>query len=460
MGHEGEHGHGEHAHPDDDDHDHDHVDVHESAHDSVRVKEDGKGSFFPPSSLTGCARVLHVDPVAGAAGDMLIAALLDLGVPEAVVRDAVGTTELHGYELAIGRREKHAIAARAFDVIVHGSQPPRDYATIDAMLARATLDERVRVLARHVFLRLGEAEAKIHRQPLARVHFHEVGGVDAIVDVVGACAGLAWLEAQAGGVGLLGITLSPIPFGGGRARGAHGSIPVPAPAALELLIGLPTRDAALPDGQQVELITPTGAALLRAWTELLPSRLDGAWPKMTPRAIGYGAGRRELSDRPNVVRLVLGDVLAEPQSERAATHAVLACNVDDATGEVAGAAIEALLAEGALDAWAMPITMKKGRPALTLSVLVPVAQAEAMARTLLAHTGSLGVRRSDVSRVERPRRFVEVETAYGVVRVKVADGDGLPVVVHPELEDCRARAAEHVVPVREVIRAAIAAFRE
>lgn len=458
MAHEGHEHDDDHDHDHDHDHHHDHHHSHDHAHDhehhahhtSDRVKE-------APRTLDGCARVLHVDPVSGAAGDMLIAAFLDLGVDEGVVRGALAPLPVTEYALEIGRREKHAIAAKSFDVKVVGEQPARDWSTIDSMLEKAALDARVKRLARHAFRRLGEAEAKIHRQPIERVHFHEVGGVDAIVDVVGACAAIAAVERDAGGEGKLGVALSPVPLGGGRARGAHGSIPVPAPATLELLVGLPTRDAALPVGQEVELVTPTGAALLRTMIDRLPSSPLSGWPRMSPRAIGYGAGKRELLDRPNVVRLVLGDLLEPSVPGRAATHVVLETNVDDATGEIAGAAIEALLSEGALDAWAQPITMKKGRPALTLSVLVAIERADAFARSLLSQTGSLGVRRIETSRTERPRRFVDVQTPYGSVRVKIADGDGLPMVVHPEMDVCRARAEEHGVPVREVIRAAITA---
>ena len=435
-------------------HAHEAHEAHEPEQAHVATGVTSASSFH--RDLGRCARVVHVDPIAGAAGDMLIAALLDLGVPQVVIEGAVRSTGLTGYRLEIGRRDKHAIAAKSFDVIVDGKQPPRDYATIEKLLSVAPLEARVKELARHTFLRLGEAEAKVHRQPLSSVHFHEVGGVDAIVDVVGACAGLAWLEADAGGEGRLGVSLGALPVGGGRAKGAHGSIPVPAPAALELMIGLPTRDA----GVDVELVTPTGAALLRAFVERLPSAL-GAWPSFSPRSIGYGAGRRNLVDRPNVVRLVLGDVVsrkdADPTSNHAMTHVVLETNVDDTTGEVAAAAIEALLTQGALDAWAQPITMKKGRPALIVGAIVEVAKQDELARAMLAHTGSLGVRRSFVSRIERPRRFVDVDTVYGSVRVKIADGDGLPKVIHPEHDACRARAKEHDVPVREVIRAAIAA---
>jgi len=453
MGHEGhdhDHDH-EHGHDHHHDHDHDHHHHHED------VPHESLASFghAPRRDLTGVAQVLHVDPIGGAAGDMLIAALTDVGVDFAAMQHAIDAMKLGGFRLERGRRDKHAIAAASFDVVVdEKAQPARDYATIARMLDESALDPRVKELAQRTFLRLGEAEAKVHRQPLDHVHFHEVGGVDAIVDVVGACAGIAWLEARAGGDGRLGITISPLPVGQGRARGAHGSIPVPAPAALELMIGLPVRDAALPAGVDAELVTPTGAALLRAFSELLPCSLAG-WPAMSPLAIGYGAGRRDLHDRPNVVRLVLGTPLHS--APRRGTHVVLEANVDDTTGEIAGAAIEALLAEGALDAWAQPITMKKGRPALLLGVITTPERRDELARSLLSHTGSLGVRFREVSRLERARRFVDVETRYGSVRVKIADGDGLPIVVHPELDACRTLADKHHVPVREVIREAIAA---
>jgi uncharacterized protein (TIGR00299 family) protein len=453
------------------DHDHDHHDGHDDhgehgEHGDGHVATESVASFARPGGdgvggrgkAGRPSRILHVDPISGVAGDMLIAAFVDLGVDRGVIERAAAAVALEGVRLEFGRRDRHAIAAGAFEVHVEADQPPRDYAAIASLLERAPLDERVRTLARRAFLRLGEAEAKIHRQPLARVHFHEVGGVDAIVDVVGASAAIAALEAEAGGEGALALSVGALPLGGGRARGAHGSIPVPAPAALELLIGLPVRDAAFAAGVEAELVTPTGAALIRAFSELLPSTLGG-WPSFVPIAVGYGAGRKDLADRANVVRLVLGHAAAtsRPFAGREASHVVLEANVDDATAEVAAVAIERLLAEGALDAWAQPITMKKGRPAFVIGAIGKEADADRLGRVLLAETGSLGVRRSAVDRLERPRRFVDVATRFGAVRVKVADGDGLPPVVHPELEVCRMRAHEHGVPVREVIRAAIAA---
>ncbi len=459
-------GHDDHEHPHDHSHDpadepHGH-DVDEAPAPSAAIA--ASIASFGAARLTfeACPAVLCVDPIGGAAGDMLVAALLDLGADEAAIRSEVDALGLSFVRLEVGRRDKHAIAARAFEVHVdEAAQPPRDYAQIRALLDARPLSPRVRLLAQRTFRVLAEAEAKVHRQPIERVHFHEVGGVDALVDVVGACAGLAWFESHAaGGEGRLGFALSPLPLGAGRTRGAHGSIPVPAPAALELMLGLPVRDARLPPGFDAELVTPTGAALLRAWSELLPSAAasSGTWPTMIPRAVGYGAGKRDLPDRPNVVRLVLGEPLgAARRAPAVTTLAVLEANVDDVTGEVAAVAIEALLESGALDAWAQPITMKKGRPALLVGALVSLEREADVTRALLTHTPTLGVRRSEVTRTERPRRFVDVETAYGSVRVKIADGDGLPVVVHPELERCRVAARAHGVPVREVIRAAIVA---
>jgi len=214
-------------------------------------------------------------------------------------------------------------------------------------------------------------------------------------------------------------------------------------------------DAKLPEGMEAELVTPTGAALIRAFTELLPASF-GRWPTMRPLSVGYGAGVRDFADRANVLRLTLGEPLDETPLEDT-THRLLEANVDDLSGELAATAIEALFSAGALDAWTETIAMKKGRPALKVCALVRRADEAATARVLLAHTGSLGVRVVEATRHERPRRFVEVMTPYGAVRVKIADGDELARVVHPELEDCRERADEHGVPVREVVRAAIAA---
>jgi hypothetical protein len=313
----------------------------------------------------------------------------------------------------------------------------------------------------------------VHRSPIDDVHFHEVGAVDAIADVVGSAAALEWLGAE--------LVVSPLPMGRGFVRAAHGTLPLPAPATVECLAGLLTYDA----GIDFELVTPTGAAIVGAHASG-----SSRWPSMAPEHTGWGAGTADLADRPNVLRAILGmpatlgasaagrhrhadvhhadahhadathaDATHADATHAEATHAVLEANVDDATGELAGTWIDALLAAGAVDAWATPITMKKGRPALTLSALARVEHADAVAHAMLRETTSLGLRRYEVARAERPRRMVEVETPYGRIPVKIAEGPFGPPQVKPEFDACLAAARAHGVPVREVVRAATSAVR-
>ncbi|HEX4628594.1 MAG TPA: nickel pincer cofactor biosynthesis protein LarC, partial [Gemmatimonadales bacterium] len=310
-----------------------------------------------------------------------------------------------------------------------------------ALLDESTLPEGVRARAHRTFRRLAAAEAKVHRTAMDDVHFHEVGAVDAIADVVGSAAALDHLDAE--------VIVSPLPMGRGFTSAAHGRLPLPAPATVECLSGLATYDA----GIDFELVTPTGAAIVGA-------HASGSqrWPSMIPERVGWGAGSAELQDRPNVLRAVLGTRAgASAASEGRATHAVLEANVDDASGELAASWIEALLGEGALDAWITNIAMKKGRPALKISALATHSRADAVAHAMLRETTSLGVRRHDVARVERPRTMEHVETAYGCIPVKVAAGPFGPPQAKPEFEACAEAARTHGVPVREVLRSAIAA---
>jgi hypothetical protein len=296
------------------------------------------------------------------------------------------------------------------------------------------------------------AEAKVHATAIDDVHFHEVGAVDAIVDVVGSAAALEWLGAE--------LVVSPLPMGRGFVKAAHGTLPLPAPATVECLAGLQTYDG----GLDFEFVTPTGAAIVGAHASG-----SSRWPSMAPERVGWGAGTVNLKDRPNVLRAVLGAPVTAAHAARShgaaggggaatsGTHTVLEANVDDATGELAASWIAALLAVGAVDAWTTSITMKKGRPALTLSALAPAERADAVAHAMLRETTSLGVRRYDVSRAERPRRMVEVETAYGRIPVKIAEGPFGPAQIKPEFDACQAAAQAHGVPVREVVQAASAA---
>ena len=377
---------------------------------------------------------------------MIVAALVDLGVPEIVVANAVAAVALTGFHVHFGTRVRSGIVATHFEVHEDTPQPARTYGSIRALLDASKLTPEVRALAQRTFRRLADAEAKVHRMPLDDVHFHEVGAVDSIVDIVGSAAALEHLGAH--------VVVSPLPMGRGFIKAAHGILPLPAPATVECLAGLSTYDA----GIDFEFVTPTGAAIVGAH-----AHGSSRWPAMSPERVGWGAGTKDLKDRPNVLRAVLGaasdaSVESDPRAH-AATHVVIEANIDDATGEIVAAAMESLFGVGALDAWATPITMKKGRPALTLSALAPLEREAVVAATLLRETTSLGVRRYEVSRVERPRRTVTVETPYGPIPVKVAEGPYGPPQTKPEFDACVAAARAHAVPVREVIRAALAAYR-
>jgi pyridinium-3,5-bisthiocarboxylic acid mononucleotide nickel chelatase len=278
----------------------------------------------------------------------------------------------------------------------------------------------------------------VHRVPLADVHFHEVGAVDAIVDIVGAAVCFDFLGCE--------VSASPLPLGRGYVNCRHGVIPLPAPAALLCLRGVPTYDA----GIEAELVTPTGAAIVATVAKSFV-----AWPNIVPERVGWGMGTQVLADRPNVLRAVLGQ--GPTAAEPVATHVVLETNIDDMSGELAGHALSQLLEAGALDAWITPIVMKKGRPAITLAALCTSARAEAIGAVLLRETSTLGYRRSPVSRGERPRRNVDVETPFGTVPVKVSEGPWGPPQLKPEFDICALRAQEHGVPVREVLQAALSA---
>jgi uncharacterized protein (TIGR00299 family) protein len=449
------HDHGEHDH----DHDHAHAHAHAHAHDHVgegalHAHDDGghhphthEGAPRMPllAEGAGASKILFFDAFSGVAGDMTIAALLDLGVPLLVVERALAALPLDGYHIHRGHVHRSGIVAATFDVHLETSQPERTFREIDAMLAGAPLEARTKELARRTFRRLGEAEASVHQMPIDEVHFHEVGAVDAIVDIVGAAACLTYLGAEVGAW--------PLPWGGGLVMARHGVLPLPAPATVACLRGVPTYATDV----DFEFVTPTGAAIVAT----AAARFE-RWPTFAPERVGFGGGQKELSDRPNLLRLVLGARSASDATGEfgaSATHVVLEANVDDITGEVAAYALEAVLAAGALDVWAVPITMKKGRPALTLCALAAAPQADTVAAAMLRETTSIGVRRVPVTRTERPRRVMSVQTAFGAIRVKVSEGPFGPPQIKPELDDCAAAARTHGTPVREVVAAALAAAR-
>ncbi len=416
-------------------HGHDHAHAHDHDHDRDLGRGQGSGLGPHLERRAGAGKILFLDAPSGLAGDMIIAALVDLGVPAAVIADAVAKLPISGFHLHFGSSVKSGVVAGEFDVHVDNAQPERTYAEIKSILDESKLDEPVRSRAHATFARLAHAEAKVHKSEIDHVHFHEVGAIDAIVDIVGSAAALAYLDAK--------LVVSPLPMGRGFVKARHGTLPLPAPATVECLAGFSTYDA----GVDFEFVTPTGAAIVGAHA-VASSR----WPSFSPEKIGWGAGTADLADRPNLLRAVLG---AEDAS--AGTHVVIETNVDDVTGELVASCIEAMLAAGALDAWATPITMKKGRPALTVSALADASHADGVAAAMLRETTSLGVRRYPVGRVERPRRVVEVDTAFGRIPVKIAEGPFGPAQVKPEFDACAIAAKSHGVPVREVVRAALVA---
>lgn len=447
--HEHHHHHHGHDHPHDHGHDHPHDHPHDHDHDHHSHGEHlGPGHEHPArfpllEAGSGTGKILFFDAFSGIAGDMTIAALLDLGVPLLVVESAVAALPLEGFHLHRGHAHRSGIVATSFDVHLEGVQPERTYGSIHAMLASAPLAPRVRELAQKIFRHLGEAEAAVHRMPLNDVHFHEVGAVDSIIDIVGAAAAIAYLNAE--------VVVSPLPMGRGFIKAQHGILPLPPPATVECLKGVPTYGVDL----DVEFVTPTGAAIVAACA----SRFT-RWPSFSPERIGFGAGTKEFPGRPNLLRVVLGTPQGGAQeSLDEGTHVVVEANVDDMTGEMAAHAIEALLGAGALDAWASPITMKKGRPALTISALAAAPAADVVAAAMLRETTSIGVRKTPVSRLERPRRIALVETPYGRIRVKISEGPFGPPLLKPEFDDCARAAASFGVPVREVIGAALSGVK-
>jgi uncharacterized protein (TIGR00299 family) protein len=432
-----EHGHA-HEHPH---HGHEHAHGHHGHHADSHHAQPTWREDLPKGAGEG--KLLFLDAPSGLAGDMIIAALVDLGVPPTVIAEAAAALPISGFHLHFGTAVRSGIVASLFDVHLDEAQPERTYATVRAILDESSLPPRTRELAHASFAKLAAAEAKVHRASIDDVHFHEVGAVDALVDVVGTAAALAYLGAE--------LVVSPLPMGRGFVKARHGVLPLPAPAVVECLAGFATYDA----GMDFEFVTPTGAAVVAAH-----ARGSSRWPSMAPSHVGWGAGTKDLKDRPNLLRAVLGTRTAqavEREGTHEGTHVVIEANIDDATGELLALAIESLLEDGALDAWATPLTMKKGRPAFALSALATIETADRIAHTLLRETTSLGVRRYAVSRVERPRRVVDVATAYGPIPIKIAGGPFGPPQIKPELDACAAAARAHGVPVREVIRAAMAA---
>ena len=379
-----------------------------------------------------------LDLSAGASGDMLLGALVDAGVPLEVLGSAVAALPVEPVTLTTEAVTRHGLGATRVHVHAPATDVHRTWADVRDLLTTAALPPAVRHGALQVFQRLAVAEGRVHRVPPADVHFHEVGALDALADVVGVVAGFEHLA-------LARLAASPVALGSGSAHGAHGVVPVPGPAVLELLAGVPVLAGPVP----AETCTPTGAALLAArvqeWTAL---------PAMRVQRVGSGAGARDPVEHPNLVRLVLGEPAELPAGDG---DLLLEANVDDLDPRLWPGVLADLLAAGAADAWLTPILMKKGRPAHTLSVLCVPARAAAVQEIVLTATTTIGLRRQPVQKVALERVQDRVPVLGGEVGVKVARSAGRVVNVSVEFEDVAALARDRGLPVKEVLRAATAA---
>ncbi|MHB0884795.1 MAG: nickel pincer cofactor biosynthesis protein LarC [Bacillota bacterium] len=393
-------------------------------------------------------RVAYFDCFHGAAGDMMVGALLDAGLPFEAWRRALAGLGLSGYSTAAEKVTRGGLTGTWFSVKVDDPAPPhRHLGTIIDLIDRATLPERVKEQAKAVFTRLGQVEAAVHGVPVEKVHFHEVGAIDSLVDIVGTLVGLEMM-------GVERVYSSVLTLGAGTVQTAHGLLPVPAPATARLVEGFPVR----PGPAEGELLTPTAAALLTSLAAGV-----GDMPAMRVEGVGYGAGTRQTAVA-NLLRVFIGEVALGAGAPRTKGPAgsgepsrdevvVLEANIDNSTPELLGYASERLFAKGALDVYSIPIGMKKSRPGVLLGVIAPTDLGQDLARVILEETSTIGVRSHACQRWVCPREVITVDTTWGPVRVKVSRL-GETRQVAPEFEDCRALALSSGVPFKTVSEAA------
>jgi hypothetical protein len=386
------------------------------------------------------SRIVYLDCSAGAAGDMLLGALVELGLPLEALTAELGKLPLEGYRLEARRVRRSGLACTKVEVIVDRPGPgERHLSDILGLLEASALAASVKERSAALFRRLAEAEAWVHGTEPEKVHFHEVGAVDSIVDIVGGVLGLAWTRADR-------FVSSPLNVGSGVVSTAHGQMPVPTPATLRLLQGVPIHG-----GEGGELVTPTGALLVSGYAGAY-----GPLPALRPSAVGHGAGTRETPGHPNVLRLVVGE--EEGAATGTGSVLVIETEVDDMAPQLLGPLLDRMLSAGALDAFFTPVYMKKGRPGVLITVIAPPARREAVEELLFAETTTLGVRRQVWDRAVLDRRSVRVETPYGPVAVKIGERGGRVYNVQPEFDDCQAAAARSGAAVKEVWAAAVAAY--
>jgi uncharacterized protein (TIGR00299 family) protein len=387
-------------------------------------------------------KLAYFDCFSGISGDMTLGALVDAGCDLGLLRSELAGLQVPGWTISSERVWKNGMSATLVRVLTEDQSKHRSLRAILEILEKSKLSESVKRNASAVFNKLGQAEASVHDVPLEKIHFHEVGAVDAIVDIVGSCVGFDAL-------GIQKFACSPLNVGGGTAKMAHGILPVPAPATASLLQGKPTYS----NGTQRELVTPTGAAIIATLCDAF-----GPQPPMSVSAIGYGAGTTDLEGQPNVVRIMIGE-----SSERVATGfdeeiSVIEANLDDMNPQIYGYFLEKALAAGALDVFTTSVQMKKNRPGTLLTVLAKPADTNSLMSLIFAETTTFGARSYQAQRRILPRESVNVHTQFGEVRIKLSRVNGRILHVAPEYDDCRKLAVEKNVPLQRVISEAVRAY--
>ena len=402
-------------------------------------------------------KLAYFDCFSGISGDMTLGALVDAGCAVEHLRAELRGLQVPGWDLTAEKVWKNGMAATYVKVKTEDQSKHRSLSAILEILEKSGLAPGVRERAGAIFRKLGEAEARVHDVPVEKIHFHEVGAVDAIVDIVGACIGFHAL-------GIEKFACSALNVGGGTAKMAHGILPVPAPATANLLQGKPTYS----NGVQKELVTPTGAAIVATLCDSF-----GPQPGMSVSAIGYGAGTADLEGQPNVVRIMIGEEVGVAKSEEKGAQpglavplgfdeeiAVIEANLDDMNPQIYGYFLEKALGAGALDVYTTPVQMKKNRPGTLLTVLCKPQDTNALMSLIFAETTTFGVRTYRAQRRVLPREWVNVGTEFGEVRIKVSRVNGRILHVAPEFEDCRKLAVEKNVPLQRVIAEALRKYEK
>ena len=380
-------------------------------------------------------KLAYFDCFSGISGDMTLGALVDAGVSLEHLRSELLALDVPGWQISAEKVWKNGMSATHVKVRTEDTQKHRSLTAILDIIEQSKLPAPVKSRASAIFCKLGEAEASVHDVPLEKIHFHEVGAVDAIVDIAGACIGFLAL-------GIEKFACSPLNIGGGTVKMAHGVLPVPAPATARLLLDKPTYS----NGVLKELVTPTGAAIVATLCDSF-----GPQPAMSVSAIGYGAGTADLGTQPNVMRLMIGEAAQSDTSLTEETIRVLEANLDDMNPQIYGYFLEKALAAGALDVFATPVQMKKNRPGFLITILCFPSDEAKFQGMLFDETTTLGVRSTTAHRRILPREWIKVVTKFGDIRMKVACLNGHIRQVSPEFEDCRKLAAEKNVPLQQVL---------